>query len=58
VRSHWRISVADVLPVDRRWPLALVLKAPRHCPTCGLTRSNARESDTALRDAGAGTNWQ
>jgi hypothetical protein len=36
VASFWRTSVADVLPVDRRWPLPLVLEGP--CPMCGHVR--------------------
>jgi hypothetical protein len=44
VRSHWRVSVADVLPVDKRWPLALVFRGPQPCPTCG----HAAASDDVL----------
>jgi len=36
VTSYWRVAVADVLPVDKRWPLPLVLEGP--CPMCGHAR--------------------
>jgi hypothetical protein len=44
VRSYWRVAVAAVLPVDRRWPLPLVLKGPRPCSICG----HAAVSDDVL----------
>jgi hypothetical protein len=36
VRTYWQVSVADVLPVDKPWPLPLVLEGP--CPMCGHVR--------------------
>jgi hypothetical protein len=35
VRAWWRVVVADVLPVDKRWPLPLRLQGPQPCPRCG-----------------------
>jgi hypothetical protein len=35
VRSYWAVAVANVLPVDKRWPLPLRLQGPQPCPRCG-----------------------
>jgi len=48
VRSYWAVAVANVLPVDKRWPLPLRLQGPQPCPRCGRVEG-AEDVLTALQ---------